>query len=90
MILSRVGNDLFHVLMAGLTQTNGAPIRFFANGPHVFAYLHANPDIEFLLESVQTGQQLTGEHKAKYRPAAGDVFCGQVRFDSATNRVVST
>ena len=39
MILSRVGNDLFHVLMAGLTQMNGAPIRFFGNGPHVIAYL---------------------------------------------------
>ena len=88
MILSRVNNDLFHVLMARLRQPNGTPVRLFGNGPHVIAYLHANPDTDFLLETVQTGQQLPGKGKAKYGPASGDVFCGRVRYDSAANAVL--
>jgi len=90
MILSRVRNDLFHVLLARLRQLNGAPIRFFGNGPHLIAYLHANPDTSFHLEAVQTGQQLNGGRRLKYSPAHGDVFCGQVRFDSVGNSVVCT
>jgi hypothetical protein len=88
MILFQVNNDLFHVLMARLRQSNGTPIRLFGNGPHVIAYLHANPDTDFLLETVQTGQQLPGTSKAKYRLASGHVFCGRVRFDSAANVVI--
>ena len=88
MILSRVNNDLFHVLVAKLRRSNGKPVRLFGNGPHVIAYLHANPDTDFLLETVQTGRQLLGTSKAKYGPASGDVFCGRVRFDSVANVVL--
>jgi len=88
MILSRVNNDLFHVLVAKLRRSNGKPVRLFGNGPHVIAYLHANPDTDFLLETVQTGQRLLGTGKAKYGPAIGDVFCGRVRFDTVANVVV--
>ena len=87
MILVKVGNNLFHVLKAKLSKINGVPIRFFGNGPHVFAYLHANPDTDFLLESVDTGQCLAGTRKAEFKPATGDVFCGRVRYNSKTNDV---
>jgi hypothetical protein len=88
MILSRVKNDLFHVLLARLKRSDGTHVRLFGNGPHVIAYLHANPDTDFLLETVQTGQQLPRPGKAKCGPASGDVFCGRVRFDSAANAVL--
>jgi hypothetical protein len=87
MILSKVGNALFHVLVARLSRLNGGPIRFFGNGPFVVAYLHANPDTDFLLEAVDTGQQLGRTSKARFSPASDDVFCGRVRFNSVTNEV---
>jgi hypothetical protein len=87
MILSRVNNDLFHVLLARLRRSSGTPVRLFGNGPHVIAYLRANPDTDFVLETVQTGQRLPGTGKATYRPAGGDVLCGRVRFDSVANVV---
>ena len=87
MILSKVGNDLFSVLVARLSRVNGQPIRFFGNSPHIIAYLHANPDTDFLLESVDTGQHLEGSRKARFIPANGDVFCGRVCFNSVTNHL---
>jgi hypothetical protein len=85
MILSKVGNDVCHVLVAKLSRLNGAPLRFFGNGPHVIAFLHAHPDTDFLLESVDTGQHLDGTRSAKFIPGNDDVFCGRVRFDSVSN-----
>jgi hypothetical protein len=88
MILSRVGHELFYVPLARLKQVNNDPIRFFNTTGQLLAYLKEHADTDFRLEPVQAGQQLEGTNAAMYGPANGDIFCGQVRFDSATDAVV--
>jgi hypothetical protein len=90
MILTKVQNDLFHVGVAKLKQANGNPIRFFGNGGQVIVYLKAHPDTAFLLEPVNIGMQLQGAIAGQYGPANGDVFCGQVKFDTNSNSVICT
>lgn len=87
MILSDTGG-LIEVSYCLLKAADGTKIRYFSTSEEVAKYLKANVDIGFLLEASKLGDILTGTDKSKYGPEFGDIFCGQVRFDSKTNQIV--
>jgi hypothetical protein len=89
MILSGAGG-LTLVNYALLKTSDGKPIRYFSSSEAVIEYLRSHPDIHFLLEPRCPGDILTDTSRDKYGPKMGDVFCGQLRYDSSSAEVECT
>ncbi len=59
------------------------------------SYLRTRPDTEFhlrnyrLLEDMDLHCEIDDPNAADYGPESGHVFCGAVRYDSASARVIS-
>lgn len=80
-------HGLVEVRVAQLKTLDRTSIRYFSTSVGVISYLKAHPDVEFLLEPQHPGQILPGGDSDEYGPEFCDVYCGKVRFDSASNEV---
>ena len=89
MILTTTGG-LVEVVHALLKRPDGTKLRYFSRSEGVIKYLQQHPDQDFLLEASKMGTILVDTTKDQYGPEFGDVFCGQVKFDSKTKQVMCT
>ncbi len=87
MIIDR-STGLTQVLVALLKDDQKQGIQSFGNSTSIIAYLKAHPDQSFYLEPSLAGRMLTDPLSGSIGLARGDIFIGQLRFDSQQNRVV--
>ncbi|MGE0533442.1 MAG: hypothetical protein AB7O68_00605 [Pirellulales bacterium] len=90
MILAKDGNDIVQVREALLKRRDGTKIRYYSTSENVIEYLQEQPDVDFLLEAKQLGEVLTGTNAPNYGPARGDIFTGQIKYDSATKKIIQS
>ncbi|MEX3639646.1 hypothetical protein [Paraburkholderia sp. BR14320] len=80
------------VQLAKLLFEDGQHYRYFNTSEQIIAYLKTKPDQKFQLSDVETGRVLYDRgdpNRSLYGYDAGDVFCGEVRYDSNTGKVTT-
>ncbi|NUX57948.1 hypothetical protein FSB08_28165 [Paraburkholderia sp. JPY432] len=66
--------------------------RYFNNSEQLISYLKLKPDQKFQLDAADSGMTLYDRgdpNQSLYGYDAGDVFCGQVWYDSASGKVTT-
>jgi len=84
MIISNV-DGLWEVKRAMLKSPQGMPLRYYSSSEEIRSFLIKHPNKMFLLEAKIIGDDLAPTSPSHYGPEFGDIFCGQIRYNSRSN-----